>query len=348
MGFSLLIFSSVKSQNQYSLVQFSQYRAFINHATITASSDINAAMVYRNQWVGFSGAPVTSLVNIHAPFRASNNFLGASVMMDQIGVRQNIQISGTYAYRAKFDRYSDISFAISPSINLLQGNFADITGEADQMDPTFATNENTVRPNFAFGAFYDSKYAFLGVSSQALLNNLNGQDVNGTTSDTRGFLRSLNYNIMGGIRREFASKWTFYPSFLFSHAMATPMNLEATFVMNYLDNYGGGVSYNTSNNLSFLFNIKFNSTFKLAYAYTFNLGQVSQVTTGSQEIMLIIAPKRRRTIINMPKLLEEYKEDHKKDLGSSEVKSKKQEEKTKATPEEGKSRQPYTGKGDDD
>jgi hypothetical protein len=111
-----------------------------------------------------------------------------------------------------------------------------------------------------------------------------------------------------------------------------PFQIEATANMQFLDKFGGGVSYNTSRVISGMFNINLNGNFKLAYAYSFGFNEVQQYSPGSQEVMLLFGLwNRKKTIINMPKLLQEYKKVH--ELPVKETK----------TPE---GRQPYSGKGD--
>ena len=327
--FSILWVSIAIGQKSFSIVQFSQHRAFINPAAITQNTDINAATVFRKQWVGFEGSPTTSLFDVNSPIRSSNNYAGLSVVGDFLGVNQEIMVSGTYAYKAAIDRYSHISFALSPSVVFLQSDLASVSTDFSG-DPSFAVNPNAVLPNVRFGVYYDTKYTFLGISSPSLLTNgLTGINGEGGT----GFdISNIHYNIIAGYKREFKSKWTFYPSAMYSHAPGAPFQIEATANMQFLDKFGGGVSYNTSRVISGMFNINLNGNFKLAYAYSFGFNEVKQYSPGSQEVMLLFGLwNRKKTIINMPKLLQEYKKVH--ELPVKETK----------TPE---GRQPYSGKGD--
>jgi len=342
---SILIFCFVLvagvsfGQNRFSIVQFSQHRPFINPASITLNSDINAATVFRKQWVGFDGSPTTSLFDINGPVRASNNYVGFSAVGDFIGVNQEIMVSATYAYKAPINKYSHISFGLSPSLVFLQSDLASVSTDFAG-DPSFQVNPNAVLPNVRFGAYYDTKYYFLGISSPSLLtNSLPGNNGGGGTSFN---LSEIHYNIIGGYKREFKSKWIFYPTAMISHVPGAPFQVEATMSMQFLDKFGGGVSYNTSKAISAMFNINLNSNFKLAYAYTFGLNEVQQYSSGSQEIMLLFGFwNRKKTIINMPKLLEEYKKNHEEK--PKEIKNTVKETPTEEKPE---GRQPYSGKGE--
>lgn len=338
--FSILWVSIAIGQNRFSIVQFSQHRAFINPAAITQNTDINAATVFRKQWVGFQGSPTTSLFDVNGPIRSSNNYAGLSVVGDFLGVNQEIMVSGTYAYKAAIDRYSHISFALSPSVVFLQSDLAAVNTDFSG-DPSFAVNPNAVLPNVRFGAYYDAKYTFIGISSPSLLTNtLPGINGDGGT----GFdISNIHYNIIAGYKREFKSKWTFYPSVMYSHAPGVPVQFEITGNMQFLDKFGGGVSYNTSKVISAMFNINLNGNFKLAYAYSFGFNEVQQYSPGSQEVMLLFGLwNRKKTIINMPKLLEEYKKEH-EIVPPKESKPAPTKNKEENKPE---GRQPYSGKGD--
>lgn len=318
-------------QSKFSIVQFSQHRPFINPAAITQNTAVNGAMLFRRQWVGLEGAPTTSLFDINAPLKSSSNYVGLTVLGDFIGVNQEILVSGTYAYKAKLDRYSHISFALAPSIVFLQSDFASINTDFSG-DPTFATNPNATLPNVRFGAFYDSKYFFVGLSSPSLLYN-NPNSINSTTSFT---LNQIHYNLMMGYKREFKSKWTFYPSMMVNHVPGAPMQFEITGAMQYLDKFGGGLSYNTNNTISAMFNLYLNSNFKLSYAYSFGLNATQEVSSGSQEIMLLFGLwNRKKTVINLPKYLEEYKKSHSTPAPKTDYKPSVQPS----------TKQPYTGKG---
>jgi type IX secretion system PorP/SprF family membrane protein len=336
--FSILWVSVAIGQNRFSIVQFSQHRAFINPAAITQNTDINAATVFRKQWVGFDGSPTTSLFDVNSPIRSSNNYAGLSVVGDFLGVNQEIMVSGTYAYKAAIDRYSHISFALSPSVVFLQSDLASVSTDFSG-DPSFAVNPNAVLPNVRFGAYYDTKYTFLGISSPSLLtNSLPGINGDGGT----GFsISEIHYNIIAGYKREFKSKWTFYPSAMYSHVPGAPFQIEATANMQFLDKFGGGVSYNTSQVISAMFNVNLGN-FKLAYAYSFGFNEIQQYSPGSQEVMLLFGFwNRKKTIINMPKLLQEYKKEH--ELPVKETKPETPKVKEEKKPE---GRQPYSGKGD--
>ena len=59
---------------------------------------MSAVLVYRNQWVGFHGAPVSETFSIHSPMRDKRVALGLNIINDKIGPTNNIGAFGTYAY----------------------------------------------------------------------------------------------------------------------------------------------------------------------------------------------------------------------------------------------------------
>jgi type IX secretion system PorP/SprF family membrane protein len=82
---------------------FSQYMfnfLSFNPGSSGISGMICATALNRQQWVGFKGAPVTTVFNISAPvslFHASSG-VGLVVESDKTGFDNNISLSGSYSY----------------------------------------------------------------------------------------------------------------------------------------------------------------------------------------------------------------------------------------------------------
>ena len=319
------------AQSSYSISQFSQHKPLINPATIASNAEVNGAMLFRKQWVGIEGSPTTSIFDVNLPIRASNNHLGLSVLADYYGINQNINVSLTYAYKAKLNRNEFLSFALSPSLEMIQADYSLLN--LDYVDDVTYLNAtpNGMAPNLRFGAFYQTKYYYLGVSTPALLTNEFGINGSGTTFK----MSNVQYNIMAGYNREFNSKWDLQYATLIRQTPGSPIQADLLFQTQYLDKYGAGVSYSSSKTVSFMFNMLINPNFRLAYSYGYTFSQLRALTSGNQEIMLVFGIwNKKRSYINMPKLLEQYQNEHKNDVGTETKK-----------PDKNFGKQPYSGGG---
>src|ERR1044072_2932208 len=82
--------------------QFSQYMfnpLSMNPAYAGSRGMMNGALVYRQQWVSFPGAPNTQVLAINTPMRKGKVGLGAEIVRDQIGPKTSIAGYFDYAYR---------------------------------------------------------------------------------------------------------------------------------------------------------------------------------------------------------------------------------------------------------
>src|SRR5688500_18724368 len=75
-----------------------------NPAVVGSHRYIQANLNYRNQWVGFEGAPKTCMASIYGPFRKSAKVaLGGMVQADVTGLLQRTGGYLTYAYHIKLN-----------------------------------------------------------------------------------------------------------------------------------------------------------------------------------------------------------------------------------------------------
>ena len=164
------IFSS-HAQNQLHLSQYMLYQPMLNPASIASYDNLNGALLYRKQWVGFTGAPTVEGVSFNAPLKGKRHFVGFSLFNDKISVNKRMDIVATYAYRLPLTDHSSLSFGLSAGIGTLQSNLADVA-LVNPSDPVFTGNtQNFVAPQFKFGIYYFTKKFYAGFALPRLLDN---------------------------------------------------------------------------------------------------------------------------------------------------------------------------------
>lgn len=136
---------------------------FIYNPGLTAVEDyMEFGAFYRQQWLGFSGAPVTAQAFIQVPAIHRKVSLGGFLQHDEVGPFTTNSLALTYAYKTELGLRSDdqISFGLSTSFQQYQftGNQS-IVADAD--DPqTVVDFKNVGRFNAGFGMVYTSRYRF--------------------------------------------------------------------------------------------------------------------------------------------------------------------------------------------
>lgn len=74
----------------------------INPAYAGSRGILNGALSFRQQWVGFEGAPSTQVVAINSPTRKGKVGLGLEVVADQLGPKKSTAGYLNYAYPYAF------------------------------------------------------------------------------------------------------------------------------------------------------------------------------------------------------------------------------------------------------
>lgn len=282
------------SQNQLHLSQYMLHQPLLNPAALGSYANINGALLYKHQWTGFDGAPKIQGFNINTPLGASNNYVGLTVYNDQIGVNHRMDISATYAYRAQVNETSAIAFGLSATVAMMQSNLAEVE-VVDVNDPIFSANTETfIAPDFKFGAYYFSEKFYVGFALPNLLNNQVIYD-NGYSSKTEFDAKNLHYHVHAGYEFTLSENMDMNVSTLIKEVYGAPMQIDLNAQVVFNKKFGIGASYRTAKIVNGLVNFRFNEFLQLGYAYDYNFTDLSKVSSGTHEIMLVYNVMRNIT-----------------------------------------------------
>lgn len=294
--------NSVQAQTQFLVSQYMLHHAFVNPAAIANSNRINGAAFYRTQWTGFSGAPVLQGLNFNKPFGGGKNAAGLTVIHDAIGVNRDIEITGTYAYRAKVGVNKYLSFGLGATLTLLHSDFASVN-TTQPNDPIFTANTPTfAMPNFKFGLYYFTPKFYAGFSLPNLLEN---KIVYATqySGETVFNAKALHFFFNTGYSFKLNDKFDLNVSTMIKNVSGAPMQIDLNTTAVYNKKVGVGFSYRTSKELVGLINYQIDPSWKVAYSYDYNFNQLGNYSNGSHEIMLIFnfVPTKAVAILESPR-----------------------------------------------
>jgi len=104
IGLGINTYSQLKNDvNQYMV-----YQPLVNYASASSYNELNAAVYYRNQWVGFNGAPINYAAQVSLPVKNINSSFGLRFVRDEIGVRLSDVVSLNYAYNIKLTQKANL------------------------------------------------------------------------------------------------------------------------------------------------------------------------------------------------------------------------------------------------
>lgn len=157
-------------------VQFSQYLfngLYINPAYAGYREQWNVNVFYRQQWVGFPGAPKTFSAAADGTVNNNRVGLGLQLINDQLGAQKTTALYASYAYRLPMDASGDKTLALGLSGGFMQQRL-DVSAldPASQNDILFMNAKKTAfMPDVRVGVYYNSDRFFAGLSADNLLTS---------------------------------------------------------------------------------------------------------------------------------------------------------------------------------
>ena len=232
---------------------------------------------FRQQWVGFEGAPKMQYISFHRPL-GEKMIIGGRVYSDEIGLfKRNIALA-SIGYVIE-NEAGKLSFALGGGINSQSFNVNEATlPENDDELNQLATN--VVSPVILAAVLYRSENWFGGVevtnllkSSQTFLEQgIGKQDLHALAQ--LGFQKQLNAN------------WDLRPLIAVRWAEKSIVLPEAQVGFRYQKRIWLGAGMRLNGSGYGLAEWVMNRRFRLAYAHEWNLNILQDVQQGSHELMI--------------------------------------------------------------
>jgi type IX secretion system PorP/SprF family membrane protein len=291
---AVLLFSGVAfAQQQVLFTQYMFNQMAINPAYTGIHEGISTSFLWREQWVGFEGAPRTQTASIHTPISFRPISVGMMVMRDQIGITTQNSANFTYAYRLKFGN-TRLSLGLQASFNFYKTDY----NQDARLDPILANaNINVTRPNFGTGIMWHSDKFYLGASVPTLIN----QKFDPSNPDSDSEL-VRHYFFAGGYVFALHDNLLIKPNFLLKAVQGAPLQADLNVNVLLQRLVWVGVSYRSLESLAALIQLQIGPKFQLGYGFDFvTLTDLSTIQAGSHEIMLNYIIQMPRTKILTPR-----------------------------------------------
>jgi len=274
---------------------FSQYffnPLYINPAYAGSRGIFSGTMVYRTQWVGMEGAPVTEAMGMHGMIPGSNVGLGLQLYSDQTGPLTNTEISAIFAYHLHLGESTRLSFGIEGCMDNVNISYNKIAIE-DAADPSFANNvSSSWAPDANVGVYLYKDKFFAGFSVKHIMQPDFGLQSDNMAGDndffrtyylTAGFVAPLSDNV--GIR----------PSVLAKYVQGAPADIDLDASLIFHDRLFIGAGLRTDKRIdingmdnALILSIEYDvaNRIRLGYSYDFYLSKSVDYMGATNEIML--------------------------------------------------------------
>jgi type IX secretion system PorP/SprF family membrane protein len=276
-----LLFTGVLSYAQQD-AQFTQYMyntININPAYAGSRGALSMFALYRTQWVGLDGAPVTSTVSMNTPLNESKLGLGVSLINDKIGPTNENTLSADLSYTIPTSDTWKLSFGVKAT-----ANFFDL--DATKLNPVDATdpslqNYNSFSPNIGAGLYWHSDKAYLGFSIPNFIQTNNYDD-----NEVAIFKEKISYYLIGGLVLDLNQDIKFKPAFLTKMTEGAPLQVDASANFLFFDKFMVGASYRWSAALSAMVGFQVSDGLYIGYGYDKETTNLDNYNSGSHEIFL--------------------------------------------------------------
>ncbi len=256
----------------------------INPAYAGSKEYVSTTLLYRKQWAGIEGAPVTYNGSVHGLLKKKKFGLGALLQQDKIGVTRQTDFYGVMAYHLPLGM-GKLSLGMQAGISNYSSNVVDLT-YWDPGDKVFAYNTfSSLLPNAGFGAYYYRDLFYAGVSAPFLIS-YDPNESSSLESNVPVHRQVRRYYITAGGVIETERDLKLKPSILIRYEANAKVNYDLNLNLLINDIFWIGASYRSDESIIALLEYQISRKFRVGYSYDYTLGPLGTYSSGSHEIML--------------------------------------------------------------
>lgn len=139
-----------------------------NPAYAGSREHLSMTAIYRQQWTGLEGSPVTQSITAHSPLHKQRAAVGFSLLNDQAGAVGTTTINASYAYRFPLGDHFKLAIGLQGGVSNWRGNWSKLTLE-NPNDIAFQNSLNRWLPNVGAGLYLSSTTFYAGLGVPAIL-----------------------------------------------------------------------------------------------------------------------------------------------------------------------------------
>ena len=259
------------------------YNSFVNPAFVVNDYKLNVTAWHRQQWVGFDGAPVVTLVNASYFVEKAKSGFGISLLSDQLGAQYNGTALLNYAFDGRIGEHHLIpGIQLGINMNTLNGSELD---PIQQGDPNLVSSATEA---MAFDLGLGLAYRWQGLCLAFSAKHLTGSTLkfsDGDNTSTNTIAR--HYYFYTSYEAKIGQHLRMKPITLVkTDAASTQFDVQLWFGARNLTKVFDGpslaVGYRIDDAVSVAAEFKF-KWFTLGYAYDITTSRLRDYSDGSHE-----------------------------------------------------------------
>lgn len=268
----------VQAQNTPRFSQFNVSKGLLNPAAVGTEATYSAELIYRNQWLGVSGAPRTAGFVAGAELIPSMA-VGVSAIYDEVGITRSTSINASYAYRVIFNEDQYLAFGASTGVHNMNVDYAGVALN-DMQDPAFERGYNKWLFNAGVGVYFNGPNMYAGASIPQLVQNVYRGDDKGFTPPRWHYYVHSGFYI--GAPK---SNYMLNPCVQVKMTHGAPVQGDILLRNIFKGTFAFTLGYRTENALIAGFDIMIANKSRIGYSFNYNIGP-TQLSGTAHEIYL--------------------------------------------------------------
>ena len=259
---------------------YSQYLMnpfIINPAYSGYTTDLNTSVMYRKQWAGFEGSPVTMNANAHIALDRNRMGAGIIVLQDEVGADKNTEVTFTYAYHLPLSTRLKLSFGLQGGVINYHSDYSDLKFNPD--DSKF-TNINEWKPNLGTGLLLHNEKFMIGLSIPKMLKATT------TVEQLSTALYTQHLYAYGAYLFQLSHRIKLKPSVLMRAVNGAPLSLDYAASIKIDDSYSIGLFTRNLNTYGFLLQLNLGDSFRMGYIFEMPSGNSVGTQYPTHEVTL--------------------------------------------------------------
>lgn len=258
----------------------------LNPAVVGTKRIVDVRLNYRDQWVGFDGAPVTMGISGNSRILNGSMGVGAAYYSDKTGPSKRSDFSLGYSYHAHFD---DVELSVGAAGHmmsyLVDGTELHMHIPFDNTIDLTATQRKKIYDLSAGLLFYNDRF-HIGLSVLNIAEpSVNYYPSSDTVHKTNIAMvphvyGSVGYNWSG------QEDWIWENSLQVVYVAANPMTIDYNLRIHYKQKVFGGVSLRLGDAIALHAGFTFLNDFQFSYSYDIVTSVLKAYESGTHEIML--------------------------------------------------------------
>jgi len=283
--------TGARAQQQAQFTQFMYNQLYYNPAYAGVRGMPSFTVLYRNQWMGFQGAPISKLLSFNTPVFGNRVGIGITAFNQSTGIFNIWEGIMAYSYHIKINENSSFRFGMQGEITHFGIDFSDPSVIVrDSNDPSIREDKfvSEYRGNFGVGIHLQLKQMFIGLSVPSFFPSQIGFNTNPEVAKTAE--EATHYYFMTGIMLPISRTVQIKPVLLAKYVDGAPLSMDVnlSFVFNLVFTAGvsyrfGGLAGGDSFDLLALYQLK---KLAIGMAYDIPTSEIKEYTSGSLEVLL--------------------------------------------------------------